>query len=56
MYLVAKPLIWSEAEGDLVVIETYHNKVTLSLTPVQRLGNQVRNCKMDYSKRFTLQS
>ena len=21
-YLVAKPLIWSEAEGDLVVIET----------------------------------
>ena len=22
MYLVAKPLIWSEAEGDLVVIET----------------------------------
>ena len=27
----------------------YHNKVTLSLTPVKRLGNQVRNCKMDYS-------
>ena len=22
LYLVAKPLIWSEAEGDLVVIET----------------------------------
>ena len=22
MYLVAKPLIWSEAEGDLVMIET----------------------------------
>ena len=22
MYLVAKPLIWSEAEGDIVVIET----------------------------------
>ena len=22
MYLVARPLIWSEAEGDLVVIET----------------------------------
>ena len=22
VYLVAKPLIWSEAEGDLVVIET----------------------------------
>ena len=56
VYLVAKPLIWSEAEGDLVVTETYHNKVTLSLTPVQRLGNQVRNCEMDYSKRFALQS
>ena len=27
----------------------YHNKVTLSLTPVKRLGNQARNCKMDYS-------
>ena len=23
--------------------------VTLSLTPVQRLGNQAHNCKMDYS-------
>ena len=22
VYLVAKPLIWSEAEGDLVVLET----------------------------------
>ena len=22
MYFVAKPMIWSEAEGDLVVIET----------------------------------
>ena len=22
VYLIAKPLIWSEAEGDLVVIET----------------------------------
>ena len=56
MYLVAKPLIWNEAEGDFVVIETYHNKVTLSFTPVQRLGNQVRNCKMGYSKRFALQN
>ena len=27
----------------------YHNKVTLSLTLVKRLGNQARNCKMDYS-------
>ena len=26
----------------------YHNKVTLSLTPVKRLGNQACNCKMDY--------
>ena len=26
----------------------YHNKVTLSLIPVQRLGNQAHNCKMDY--------
>ena len=26
----------------------YHNKVTLSLTPVKRFGNQARNCKMDY--------
>ena len=67
MCLAAKPLIWSEAEGDLVVIKTsidlaltkkqfafekqqglYHNKVNLSLTPVQRLGNQAHNCKMDY--------
>ena len=23
VYLVAKPLIWSEAEGDLVVLETW---------------------------------
>ena len=54
MYLVAKPLIWSEAEGDLVVIETsiqlafekqqglYHNMVTLCLIPVERLGNQAQ--------------
>ena len=60
VYLVAKPLIWSEAEGDLVVIETsiqvafekqqglYHNMVTLCLIPVERLGNQAHNCKMDY--------
>ena len=27
----------------------YHNKVYLNLTPVQRLGNQAHNCKMDYS-------
>ena len=27
----------------------YHNKVKLSLTPVQGLGNRARNCKMDYS-------
>ena len=26
----------------------YHNKVNLSLTPVQRLGDQSQNCKMDY--------
>ena len=26
----------------------FHNLVTLSLTPVQRLGNQACNCKMDY--------
>ena len=34
----------------------YHNKVTSSLTPVQRLGNQAHNCKRDYccSLRFTL--
>ena len=25
----------------------YHNKVTLSLTPVERLGNQVHNCKIN---------
>ena len=25
----------------------YHKKVTLSLTPVQRLGNQAHNGKMD---------
>ena len=67
VYLVAKSLIWSKAESNLVVVETtvssittrqftfekqpglYHNKVTLSLTPVKRLGNQARNCKMDYS-------
>ena len=67
VYLVAKSLIWSKAESNLVVVETtvssittrqftfekqpglYHNKVTLSLTPVKRLSNQARNCKMDYS-------
>ena len=26
----------------------YHNKVNLSLTPVQRLGNHACNCKTDY--------
>ena len=26
----------------------YHNKVNLSLTPVQRLGNQAHNCKKDH--------
>ena len=26
----------------------YHNKVTLSLTPVQRHDNQAHNGKMDY--------
>ena len=43
-------LIWSEAEGDLVVLEThlYHNKVPLNLTLVQRLGNYVHDCKTDY--------
>ena len=66
VYLVTEPL--SEAEGDLVVIETsilfvwlkkkftfekqqhlYYNKVTVSLTPVERLGNQATNCPIDYS-------
>ena len=27
----------------------YHKKATLGLTPVQRLGNQACNCKIDYS-------
>ena len=27
----------------------YHSKVTLSLSPIQRLGNQARNCEMDHS-------
>ena len=30
----------------------YHSKVTLSLTPIQRLGNQARNCKMDHSNLY----
>ena len=30
----------------------YHNKVTLSLIPVQRLGNQARNCQMNYLCKF----
>ena len=30
----------------------YHNKVTLSLTPVQRLGNQAHNCQMNYLCKF----
>ena len=30
----------------------YINKVTLSLTPVTRLGNKARNCKMDYSMKY----
>ena len=33
VYLVAKPLIWSEAEGDLVMIETYHKKVAKAWQP-----------------------
>ena len=37
--LVAKPLNRSEAQGDLVMICLYHNKVTFSLTPNQRFGN-----------------
>ena len=28
----------------------YHNKVNLSFTPDQRLGNQAGNCKLDYYK------
>ena len=31
----------------------YHNRVTLCLIPVQRLGNQAYNCKMDYCKHDT---
>ena len=27
----------------------YYNKVTVSLTPVERLGNQATNCPIDYS-------
>ena len=67
VYIVAKLLIWNEAESNRVVRDQflvsittrqctfekqqglYHNKVSLSLTPVKRLGNQARNCKMDYS-------
>ena len=67
VYIVAKLLIWNEAESYRVVRDQflvsittrqctfekqqglYHNKVSLSLTPVKRLGNQARNCKMDYS-------
>ena len=26
----------------------YHNKVNLSLTPIQRLGNKAHNFKMDH--------
>ena len=59
VYSVTKPLIWSEGESDLVVIELawvtfekqeglYHNKVNLSLTRVQRFGNQAHSCEMDY--------
>ena len=33
----------------------YHNKVNLSLTPVQRLGNQTHNCKMDYYQKCKIQ-
>ena len=29
-------------------LRLYHNKVTPSLTPVQRLGNEAYNCKMDH--------
>ena len=34
----------------------YHNKVTLSLTSVQRLGNQTRSCKMDCCTEAKLQN
>ena len=33
----------------------YHNKVTLSLIPVWRLGNQAHHCKMDYSATLSVQ-
>ena len=40
--------------------DLYHNKVTLRLTPIKRLGNQPRNCKMDncffYEKAVVRQS
>ena len=56
VYLVAKPLIWSEAEGDLDVIDLHlkNSKVCAkqghlnSLTPIKTLGNQACNCKMNY--------
>ena len=40
--MITKKLAFEKQQG------LYHNKVTLSLTPVQRPGNQAHICKMDY--------
>ena len=40
VYLIAKPLTWNE-QG------LYRNKVTHSLIPVRRLGNQAHSCKRE---------
>ena len=39
-YFIAKPLTWNE-QG------LYRNKVTHSLIPVQRFGNQAHSCKRE---------
>ena len=40
--MITKKLAFEKQQG------LYHNKVTLSLTPVQKPGNQAHICKMDY--------
>ena len=47
VYLVAKPLNWSEVKGDLVMIQMslLHNKVTFSLTPNQGVATKYATVK-----------
>ena len=54
-HVVIKTSIWLSLVGMITKSfafekqqDLYQKKATFSRTPVQRLGNQARNCKMDY--------